>query len=336
MCMKKFFTAALAIAVMAACTKNEIVVSESTREITFQTISTKATSGFSEDNHFFSFAYYLEKGKTWDANKADAVEYLKNADISYDSANKCWKNSTTSYYWPKAGTLTFFAWSDNTPSPSVTNATVSCDKAGIKFSQYYVMSNINKDLLVADIAKDQSSNTTSFEGNSGNTWKQGVLTQFRHIQSYLIFNVKTKNDYVGVTFKVKSIYLNGVEVEKDYSQATGWSNATKNGRIPAFTGDTQVTNTGADLTPAADDYKYVLPQDFDGNQTLKIDYTITTNYGVEAVQNVSVEKSLKDLYPNNWEAGKKYTLTITFGLEEILWAPDVVDWEVGSVNGMNI
>ncbi len=335
--MKKIFTAAFAIAVMAGCTKNEVVVSESPREITFQTISTKAVSGFSEDNHFFSFAYYLEKGKTWDADKNVAVEYLKNAEISYDTANQCWKNPTTSYYWPKAGTLTFFAWSDNTPSPIVdTETTVSCDKEGIKFSGYSIMKNVNKDLLVADIAKDQSSNTTSFEGNNGHTWKQGVLTQFRHIQSYLIFNVKTESDYAGVTFKVKSITLNGVEVKKDYSQATGWSSATKNGSFPVFTGDTQVTSTGVDLTPNVDDYKYVLPQNLDNTQKLEIEYTITTNYGVEAVQNVRIEKSLNDLYPNNWEAGKKYTLTITFGLEEILWAPDVVDWEVGTVNGTNI
>lgn len=335
--MKKFFTAALAIAVMAGCTKNEIVVSESPREITFQTISTKAVSGFSEANHFFSFAYYLENGKTWDANKADAVEYLKNAEISYDTANNCWKNSTTSYYWPKAGTLTFFAWSDNTPSPSVSGATVSCDTDGICIPGYSIKENVNKDLLVADIAKDQNSNTTTFEGNSG-IWKQGVLTKFRHIQSYLLFNVKTQSDYNGVTFKVKSITLNGVEVKKDYFQAAGWSsNGTKvTDNIPAFTGDTTVTNTGVDLVPATDDYKYVLPQDFDDSQKLKIEYTITTNYGVEAVQNVSVEKALKDLYPNNWEAGKKYTLTISMGLEEILWAPDVVDWEVGTVNGINI
>ena len=35
---------------------------------------------------------------------------------------------------------------------------------------------------------------------------------------------------------------------------------------------------------------------------------------------------VKDIF-NEWEMGKKYTINLTFTLNEILWAPAVQDWE---------
>ena len=119
--MKKVLFFALAAGVaLAACTKNEVRPVEVDQEITYQTITTKAASAMDEGNHFISYAYFLEKDKKWDTDndRNGASAYISAADISYDRQTKCWK-AASPYYWPKQGSLTFFAWSTNNASPSV-------------------------------------------------------------------------------------------------------------------------------------------------------------------------------------------------------------------------
>lgn len=342
--MKKITLAGLAVLVIASCTKNEIVEDSISQEISYQTLSTKATvRAFSESNHFFSYAYFLENPKTWDANKADASMYISNSEISFNTTEKAWKNASTVYYWPKQGKLTFFSWTDNTSAPAVTGTTVSCTTDGIKVASYDITKNPNKDLLVADIAKDQEKNTKDVTGTSG-AWKTGVPTLFHHIQSALVFNAKTDKDYsASATFNVKSITLKQVETTRTYNQGgtSVWTSETtpvKND-ISVATNATDasytVTSTEKQLVPATDDYTIVLPQDLTStDQLIVIEYTIKTNYGVEMTQNCTITKKLSEVYTNNWEPGKKYTLTLTFTLDEILWAPEVEDWEVGTVTGI--
>lgn len=340
--MKKFTIAALAIVSLAACTKSELVDSTPSQEVTYQTLSTKAASAFDEANKFVSYAYFLESGKTWDDNKADAKEYIKGATISFDTANSCWKNSTTTYYWPKQGGLTFFAWSDNTSDCSVpTGATITCDKNGINISDYSLGTNVNKDILVADIVKGQTQNTKVVDGTS---WKAGVPTVFRHAQSDLVFTVKSKENYAGVEFIVKSIRLTGVGVKGSFAQEETkgtWTVAGTPGELNVFTnqllGESGKLNgtTAKTLAPATGDYHIVIPQEFaDDTAKLVLEYVVKTNYGVEAEVPVTVEKPLKGIYTENWEFGKRYTLDIELGLDEILWAPSVEDWEVGTVSGI--
>jgi len=184
---KHIFYIAAACVALASCVKNEVRVNSPDKEITFQTVSTKAGgTAFETNKHFFSYAYFLKKGDTWDANHADAQTYIDNALITYDTpaTGKSYWAAAKPYYWPKQGSLTFFAWTDNTihnptsnPAPSVgTGATVSCaHDTGIKITDYSVKDNLNKDILVAEIAKDKKSNETATGG-----WENGVPTVFRH------------------------------------------------------------------------------------------------------------------------------------------------------------
>lgn len=356
---KHIFYIAAACAALASCVKNEVRVDAPDKEITFQTVSTKAGTAFETDKHFFSYAYFLEKDKTWDPDFASAKPYIDNALITYKpgtSAGEGFWVAGKTYYWPKQGSLTFFAWTDNTihnttsnPAPSVgTGATVSCaPNTGIKIENYSVKDNPNKDILVADIAKNKTANETQ----ASTAWENGVLTVFRHALASVEFKVNKRINYTDVKFKVKSITLNNVYTKGTFTQGSpteskSWSDwAEPAASIPVFTNaaglevtktaDATATNKGFDiLTPATDDYKIVLPQTFDATSTseLTIVYDIITNYtGTPVTETVTETKKLNGIYTSNWESGKKYILGITLGLNEIYWDPSVEGWENGDV-----
>lgn len=355
---KHIFYIAAACAALASCVKNEVRVNAPDKEITFQTVSTKAGgAAFENDKHFFSYAYFLEKDKTWDPDFASAKPYIDNALITYDAPapGKGHWAAKDNYYWPKQGSLTFFAWTDNTihnpasnPAPSVgTGATVTCaPKTGIKIENYSVMDNLNKDILVAEIAKDKKNN----EKVTGRDWSEGVPTVFRHALAKVEFKVNKKINYQNVEFKVKSITLNNVSTKGTFTQGspdetTGWkwSDWAETDNLSVFTGDEEVTTTATKLdpntTPGKTDYFIVLPQTFNDTPTLTIVYDIITSYitGQHVTETVEETKALNAIYPKNWESKKKYVLGITLGLNEIYWDPSVEGWDENStVNDIEI
>lgn len=354
---KHIFYIAAACAALASCVKNEVRVNAPDKEITFQTVSTKAGgAAFEKDKHFFSYAYFLEKDKKWDKADllTDAKAYIDNAEISYKSGKDVWA-ATETYHWPKQGSLTFFAWTDNTPAPSVGTATVSCaPTTGIKIENYSVKENKNKnkDILVAKIAKDKKANETQ----ASTAWEKGVQTVFCHALASVEFKVNKRTAYTDVEFKVKSITLNNVSIKGTFTQGftqgspdetTGWkwSDWDETGNLTVFSSTTgqevpktadATGETGFDiLTPATGDYKIVLPQEFNATPTLTIVYDIITKYtGTGVTETVTETKALKDIYKSGWECNKKYVLGITLGLNEIYWDPSVEGWETGTVDGI--
>lgn len=340
---KHFFYIAAACVALASCVKNEVRVNSPDKEITFQTVSTKAGAAFNKGNHFISYAYFLEEGKHWDTANlpTDAKAYIDNANIYYHTTSRYWAAADT-YYWPKQGSLTFFAWTDDTAAPSVgTGASVTCaHDTGIKITDYSVKDNPNKDILVAEIAKDKTQN----ESVTGRDWDNGVPTVFRHALAKVEFMVNKKKDYKNVKFNVKSITLNGVSTKGTFTQGSpseswGWSNQTEPDNLSVFTGDEEVTKTAEvpvefntlqpNTTPGKTDYFIVLPQTFDATPTLTIVYDITTSYitGHPVTETVTETKALNTIYTSNWDCKKNYILRITLGLNEIYWDPSVVAWE---------
>lgn len=343
---KHIFYIAAACVALASCVKNEVRVNAPDKEITFQTVSTKAGTAFDTNHKFYSYAYFLKKGKTWDANHAEAEAYIDKALIAHESSpsGNYWAAADT-YYWPKQGSLTFFAWTDDTAAPSVgtePDVKVSCaPNTGIKIENYSVMDNPNKDILVAEIAKDKKSN----ESATG-TWEKGVPTVFRHALAKVEFKVNKKTNYPNVTFKVKSITLNGVSTKGTFTQGspdetTGWKWSdwaeTNNLTVFSSTAGKEVTKT-AEPAPAefdalnSGDYSIVLPQDFDAisTSTLTIVYDIITT-STSFTETVTETKALNAIYTDNWKSKKKYVLGITLGLNEIYWDPSVEAWENGTI-----
>lgn len=357
---KHIFYIAAACAALASCVKNEVRVDAPDQEITFQTVSTKADPNAFDINHkFYSYAYFLEKDKTWDSDFATAKPYIYNALIAYEHGTGEGKGfwapaaPNTYYYWPKQGKLTFFAWTDDTDDPKVgTGADVICaPNTGIEITNYSVTGNNNenknKDILVADIAKNKTAN-----GSATGNWKNGVPTVFRHALAKVEFKVNKKGAYPNVTFRVKSITLNQVSTKGTFKQGSPaedwkWSGQNTPDDLTVFTGNVEVTETTDagtynELTPS--DYSIVLPQNFDVNSPSKLTivYDIITSYvvnGEEVTETVEETKALNAIYPNNWECKKKYVLRITLGLNEIYWDPSIVedwDWDTNDVPGIEI
>lgn len=360
--MKKYLLyATAACAALAACTKNEVKPVEMDQEITYQTITTKAASSFASNRHFTSYAYMLPSGQTWDSNSSDGSAYIADADIYYHNTDSKyeWK-ADKNYYWPKQGSLTFFAWSTYTTSKaSLTAATVSCTQAkGIQVDAFDITKNKNVDFLVAEVSKDKKANETQHEDGSSHTWAKGVPTVFKHALSKLVFKVVTVKGGANynyttdkVTFTVKSIKLKGVNNNLAYSQ--DWqsgSTASKHtwtdpapaveiAEVPVFTGTYVATNTATALTPAEGDYSIVIPQSFDADDVLEIIYEIKTEFisGHPVTETVTIsDKKLSEVYTAKWEPGKEYTLTIKLGIDEVLWDPTLEDWTVGTTVDVTI
>lgn len=333
--------AASAMAILAGCSRTEIrSISDEPQQITFRTIETKAADDFLNTNKFYSYAWFLPS-KDWAKNFADAQPYIQGALIAYNATATAWKADGATYYWPKQGSLTFFAWTDYTDAPAPTLAGCAKDK-GITFTAYSAFDHKNKDLLVADIAKDMDGkNLTTHQG-----WKPGVPTVFHHVLSNLAFTIQTNDNYAGATYSLKSITLKNISTKGDYAQGSPTATAAENvwtGHVdvkamPVFTSAAgqPVSSTVAKLAPSADDYSIVLPQKFaDATPEIEIVYTITTNYtGTAVVETVTETKSLKDIYTEGWVSGKKYTLNIKLSLNEILWDPSVEVWKNGTVTGI--
>ena len=338
---KHIFYVAAACVALASCVKNEVRVNAPDKEITFQTVSTKAgAEAFNTDHKFYSYAYFLEKDKTWDKGFATAKPYIDNALIAYETpaTGKGYWAAYKPYYWPKQGSLTFFAWTDDTAAPSVgtePDVKVSCaPNTGIKIENYSVEKNPNKDILVAMIAKEKTSNTSA----TGD-WEQGVPTVFRHVLSNLAFTIKTDGNYsAGATYSLQSIKLKNINTKGDYAQGSPAATAAENvwtdhgdvKDMPVFTSAGQpVSDAVVNLDPSKTDFSIVLPQKFtDATPKIEIVYTITTKYtGTDFVETVTETKPLKDIYTNGWVSGKKYTLNIKLSLNEIYWDPSVEGWD---------
>ena len=362
--MKKLILLFSAVAALAACSKNEVVpaVSGENVEISYKVAPrTKAEADpktFNTDNVFASWAYYLPSGK-WDENRTNAKIYIgkegeEGATISY--GNNVWKDQDNSYYWPKEGNLTFFAYSLN--SKSLTNkfgndTHFTCLNHE---SQYGIFGSLNLDIhpntdfLVADIASDKTANENVYDFN-------GVPTLFKHKLSRVKFAVKKKSDYPGATITLNSITFKNLVNVMTYSQF--WKDANNDiiqdyiATEGASRSNQEYTKTDFEVSstafvPVPNEVRYIyIPQDFknvtDATKiaTIEVKYTVTLKKGTSETDKGIAETytktlKVKDIF-DSWEIGKRYTFNLIFSLDEIKWAPAVGDWEdVENTNGYEI
>lgn len=355
--MKKLIVLFSAVAALAACSKNEVVpaVSGENVEISYKVAPrTKADpQTFDTHNVFASWAYYLPSGK-WDANRTNAKEYISNSEISFN--NGVWKNKDISYYWPKGGSLTFFAYSLNRNNLVLEHNgghtyPITCHNAAKAYginATIDLNENPNLDLLVADIATDKTQNEVVYGLN-------GVPTLFKHKLSRIQFAVKKKEEYTGATITLNSITFNNVAHAGTYCQYNKvnekdntftndyWSAVDKTTSIVYTTTDFVVKSSNAyDPVKETNETHYIyIPQNFDDDETapdqiatIEVKYTVKFKDGISEtyIKTLNVNK----IFPR-WEVGKRYTFNLMFSLNEIHYAPAVGDWEdVENPNGYEI
>lgn len=311
----------------AACTKERVDFPEEPVEISYQVVQkapvTKA--GFPTDSKFLSWAYYLGKSKTWDADKNDAMPYLSNVEISYDDSNSKWWNYNggtggVHYYWPEEGTLTFFAASPDTV------ANVGCGEAtGITVNNFEAG---NTDLLVADIAKDQTSATAATTS--------GVNTVFRHKLTKVQLAAMTVENY-GETFKITNLTwkISKVYGKGSYAQISGSISDKWTVNVDAinikefeFTGLAEVTSARA----LSNTEYYMIPQantEMNGDAKIEIGYKVTMKGSDDntITYDKTASYALKGDGAPDWGVNKSITYVLKFnGPDEILWNPSIEDW----------
>lgn len=358
--MKKLIVLFSAVAALAACSKNEVVpaVSGENVEISYKVAPrTKADpQTFDTDNKFASWAYYLPSGKNWSDNwdvRKDAKPYIGEEHVGSTISYKggVWKDQETSYYWPKGGKLTFFAYSLNSNTllnQDYTDTYFHClnteDAYGISGS-LNLDTHPNTDFLVADISSDKTANETSYYNVNG------VPTLFKHRLSRIKFAVKKKAGYANATITLNSItfnkLINGMTYTQFHKSGDSFSEYMFS---PEFTSrSTQVyTQTNFEVAstefvsiPDANEVRYIyIPQDFknvtnaDKVATIEVKYTVTLKKGTSETDKGISETYIKTLNVKNifdsWDMGKRYTFNLIFSLDEIKWAPAVGDWEDGN------
>lgn len=364
-----FFAAAAAL---VACSKTEVVPvqNDTQTEITYETAPvTRTIEKFGDSNIFSSVAYYLDNqtyldGNKWDYCAATTPSLFIGSDEDDDGSadgviiakvGDVWKNAKKdgtswvkdkSYYWPKNGKLTFFAWSLNSGSLDIANSTVQTSAtvsihcspySGFILQNFDIRDNKNVDFMVAEVAADKNANDNS------KYYTEGVPTLFKHKLSNVQFTVRLKEKYEGVKITLNSIVFPKLADFFYYNQIPeAYYNYPKDQSSQTYTSaDQAVDQTTPTAITSVDQYIFV-PQTFTSDQVVEITYTIvyTGDAGDLPAETVTVKKPLTELFAKTtedsttgestttyeWGIGMKYTLNLEFALDEILWDPAVEDW----------
>lgn len=330
-----------------SCTKVEQAESAQA-QISYNVVQytqTKAAGLYPKTEKFISSAFYLEDGKTWAANHSEAKPYIENAIISYDVTRTNWRDADHSYYWPRAGKLTFFSY-----SPQAIKASTQIDRnSGITITDWNVHSHQNVDIMIADVQTDQTANQ-----NVG-TYTV-VPTIFRHALSKISgFTFNLHKDYYTaskIEFLLNSIVIKNMPQKGSYSNTmpsesnigawnkaadgvydyTWYRNDGDGITIPYSTS----TPTNISANGLTNKELYLLPQLYpaDGGPSLEITYTKRTYglYGSYTDSQITASVSFYDLFASTGHRlviNRNLTFNIVFNIDAnlITWAPDQQNWD---------
>ena len=340
-----FFIAAIAGVALVSCTKNEVAPIAQQDEITFlPPVVGPQTKVFGEigaeydtDETFDVWCVYNEG----DIDEWGGTAYFSNITAAYNATLGGWALSPK-YYWPATGQLSFVAL-----SPRLTNATTYDEANGFQITEKWSQG-ANQDAIVDlmyseptfDCQKASYVNADNDNDDDSGAYKyNGVDITFKHALSYIVFNVMTTHNYSATTeFRLNTITLSGVYTTGTFKQkATDpWTEDTSGatGEYVAYTNDSGLEFGNSAVAAEAEEGKEIilLPQALvAGQQKITINYQISTDNGAHWIAQVQ-EVDIKNAPVEAWEMGKKYTYTLSIGMEEILLDPAVTDWE-GPVNG---
>ena len=336
--MKKTLVfAALASVALVGCTKNVEVANNDLNEITFETPvlapATKADefkgTTFPETADFAVFAWY-NATELSGTDVAAGNLYMNDVTVNYDSTKDdttdgkgAWKPASV-YFWPKNGYLAFDAY-----SPSSVAAT--CDATtGIAFSDF--VAPISYDDQIDLLYSTRVINKQSSVEETNNTY-DGVNIPFNHALSVVRVFVKASTATDANLIKVKSVKFKNIKNQGDFSQAKWTPEGTD---VNLVIGEAANATSSTAISTAEEQYgnnHIVLPQKFTGNSAvLEIRYYILGQGDVEPLEQVATLNLASqsavgaENHTGSWLMGKRYNYHITFGLNEIYFAPSITDW----------
>lgn len=266
---------------------------------------------------------------------ASDITYIDGVEAAYDPSENGWATSMgasgQTYYWPNSGNLTFAAFSpSDCPGASYGNA-------GLVVNDFVVSENATEryELLYAARAMNKTPSSVT----SG--LYDGVQLNFRHALSCIDFRVRNAANYSG-----SMIYIKSVKILNAYSKGDFAENITDGSTYeasPDWTGhETEKDYTfynsptghlvTVETLPLDVEDLLMIPQELDHTSkhiVIRLEYD---DNGVHKTSDIDLVNGFEGGYFNDgtneireWEPGKKYTYTITFGKYKIFFTPSVDD-----------
>ena len=335
--MKKIFYSLLAVAALASCAKTEAVYMEDNAEIKIKPATALATKAnvlaaidgteYPVAENFDVYAYWANLPAGSEFTTADGVtKYLgENGAVEFTNKGNYW-GGTTTYYWPKNGSLRFAAY-----SPSNVNMAHDLDTDTYTVTGYEqpATTATTWDLLVAPTSKSYTAMTAA----------ENVSVVFEHALSWITVKVVAKDAEADKAFDIKKVTINDVVNVADFEavmsgeKAMTWTLTDTKVAYEVFNGSQAVTET-ATVIETTKDGTVIIPQP---TTTITVDYKQNALEGTPALDNQQVTVDLVlDAENTPWKPGKHYVYTLVFGLDEILINPDVVDWDDVIVNEVQV
>lgn len=292
--------------------------------------------------------------------------YLKNLEVSYnpsiDGTTKGGWAPTNTVYWPKTenAKLTFAAY-----SPSEANQfSPTYSGSGLSLTGFTPKSNVadQYDLMYSSRSYNRTESTNQLTSGTGHTTSSydGVDILFHHALSSINFKAKTAANYPNTEIKIKKITINNAYTKADFKEnitneevanfasAPYWSNFQTPTNYVVYDSETDALSTT--VTELLGKPALLIPQKMNGSDAssnaeikVTVNYTIKVGDG-EAVAQTGIVSFVNgnngDYFTDGtnaivaWEKGKRYTYTISIGLNNIIYfSPEVDNWDDINASG---
>ena len=317
--------------------------------------ATKAgTKPFDDNGSFISSAYWLPAGQAWDDKDGEGNYYRNSASVYIDKAKiskngDVWKDASKSYYWPKDGSLTFFAYApSDLPKASGTDDGVSISNAGVSYKGWEAKGDrLKTDFMAAVPAKDKSRNTNEY-------YSDGVPMLFKHklAQIQFVAFVEKDDDGTDDDIYIESLVLTNIYSVGDFAQNNtdegAWSKRSQPTEYVLYQTDTPVKlpTTELKLMPSELETMLMIPQnlsaldadDISIGVSRKAPKIIITYYqGTTAASDrKTAETTFENIRSYLWSMGTTVKYSISFGDTgiPILFDPSVNNWSDGEGIGL--
>lgn len=307
--MKKYFLlAAVALFVMAACSKIEVSNTEPDKAISFQVanyvVKTKAESAFDTDKTFKTSAWFHPLS-------GEAQTFMSAETIKWQSSRnpKQWASDRT-YFWPKTGFVNFFSWA-GTPEPVVTDGAAKYGDATAETPVYVTIATTDDAMLANGAYRYASASANSNVYNNisyESTDVTGVPTLFHHMLAKVTFIVKfdaqgldSKNKWDLTINSASLIYANKGALDVTFTDPNETKQATWPFEATAINWTRKAENTTLAVTEnlGADNKQTTIGGSISAGKTLLNEITVlpqnlTANGGSNA--RFAINYTLKHYY----------------------------------------
>lgn len=243
--------------------------------------------------------------------------YFENLTAAYSSSVNLWETSS-SQYWPLAGSLDFIAYSPASASG------VTIDATDGVVAQDYTIQDIGS--MTTDLC------TASANVPDCDVHPDSVPLTFSHALSQIVFRVKAAG-YYSTASRTVELALSGLTLEGIYSVGTysagAWGGHDAEYSYVLSSDETALTYDGENNPETIDVCSYLfIPQTLGENAAVSVSFNMTqtvsgTDYTLE---NSPVTVSLGGSV-TQWEPGKKYIYTLSIGMNNVItFTASTVGW----------